>query len=464
MNSRVIPSILVCSSLFISSAKAVPRKVLAENFTATWCTPYCPQVAEGMILLLEEFPDSFIGMQVHGADAYSTPWGDSRYSFYNLTGFPGVWIDGSISLLGSLGTPEANYAQLRGLYMERQNVTTDVKLEICGSALNTDSYAIDVLVEIEASGESKPMQIYCAQVIHNYPSTESYNYACFMQETMQEVVVDAGTSQSLSFQFTLNSTSLTRVEDVSFVIWAQSVNGTSPSEVYQAERHAYIQDDSVIDLYVVGPFGHFATINEAVNACGTGDTILVTPGTYLENIDLSGRQITIESTNGPEVTVLDGNAQGTVVRIGCIPNASTILRGFTIQNGFASNGGGIYTDGSPTINNCVVRSNTAKLGGGLFHLQNGTAGPHVSSTRFCENTYTDISGNWINGGENTFSTNCDAQCIAEINTDGIVNVVDLLAVVCSWGVCVNCLEDLNESGVVDVTDLLFVIDAWGSCS
>ena len=34
---------------------AAPRKVILENFTATWCG-YCPDVANGIILLMDEFP------------------------------------------------------------------------------------------------------------------------------------------------------------------------------------------------------------------------------------------------------------------------------------------------------------------------------------------------------------------------------------------------------------------------
>ncbi|MBT5136436.1 MAG: thioredoxin family protein, partial [Phycisphaerae bacterium] len=50
---------------------AAPRKVICENFTATWCG-YCPDVANGIIMLLDEFPDNFYSMQVHGSDSYST--------------------------------------------------------------------------------------------------------------------------------------------------------------------------------------------------------------------------------------------------------------------------------------------------------------------------------------------------------------------------------------------------------
>jgi len=49
------------------------------------------------------------------------------------------------------------------------------------------------------------------------------------------------------------------------------------------------------------------------------------------------------------------------------------------------------------------------------------------------------------------------------NPDGVVNVVDLLALLASWGLCEDCPVDINGDGVVNVTDLLELLAAWGDC-
>ncbi len=49
----------------------------------------------------------------------------------------------------------------------------------------------------------------------------------------------------------------------------------------------------------------------------------------------------------------------------------------------------------------------------------------------------------------------------DINGDGVVDVLDLLAVLSAWGDCPGCEEDVNGDGVVDVLDLLAVLGAWG---
>ena len=52
--------------------------------------------------------------------------------------------------------------------------------------------------------------------------------------------------------------------------------------------------------------------------------------------------------------------------------------------------------------------------------------------------------------------------VGDITLDGIVDVLDLLAVIAAWG-NPGGPEDINTDGMVDVLDLLAVIAAWGPC-
>jgi hypothetical protein len=59
-----------------------------------------------------------------------------------------------------------------------------------------------------------------------------------------------------------------------------------------------------------------------------------------------------------------------------------------------------------------------------------------------------------------------AECPADMNDDGEVDVLDLLILLDAWGACPRfeeCPADLNGDGTVDVLDLLQLLDAWGSC-
>ena len=112
------------------------------------------------------------------------------------------------------------------------------------------------------------------------------------------------------------------------------------------------------------------TIQAGINAANNGDTVLVSPGTYKENINFLGRAITVESSNGASVTIIDAEQTGTVVTFSNGETSASILQGFTIENGDATSvigeGGGISVEGSsPTIKNNEIRNNKACQGNGI---------------------------------------------------------------------------------------------------
>lgn len=114
----------------------------------------------------------------------------------------------------------------------------------------------------------------------------------------------------------------------------------------------------------------YSTIQGAIEEADFGDTIIVRPGTYVENVDFSGKSVTLISEQGPDVTFIDGNQAGSVVtfKSGELPYSR--LEGFTIQNGNYLYGAGIFcTDNSdPVITNNVIKNNTVQYnydGGGI---------------------------------------------------------------------------------------------------
>jgi len=105
--------------------------------------------------------------------------------------------------------------------------------------------------------------------------------------------------------------------------------------------------------------GDFTTIQGCIDDVSVvnGDTCLVGPATYVENIDYSGKGITVASSNSPENTIIDGGVLGPVVTFQNGELNSAVLEGFTVTNGYGD-GGGILVDGAaPIIRDCVVREN-----------------------------------------------------------------------------------------------------------
>ncbi|VGO16558.1 hypothetical protein PDESU_05149 [Pontiella desulfatans] len=135
----------------------------------------------------------------------------------------------------------------------------------------------------------------------------------------------------------------------------------------------------------------FHSIQDAVNAAATGDTVLVTNGVY-QPITVS-KNITLSSINGPDVTLVDGSNTS---RCAYVSGLATI-NGFSFVNGFANEGGGVLCDHGGTLENCVISGNSATTkGGGVMCNVGGT----LSNCTISGNsvTATSIGTDWGGGG------------------------------------------------------------------
>lgn len=140
----------------------------------------------------------------------------------------------------------------------------------------------------------------------------------------------------------------------------------------------------------------FSTIQAAINAANDGDTVLVDPGTYFENIDFQGKLITVESAQGPSVTTIDGGRVAPVVNFSHSETTAAVLQGFTIRNGNATAsyqyvGGGVHMVGaSPTVIGNVITSNVMCAGGGGISIQGGS--PLIEDNTISGNSILGCSG------------------------------------------------------------------------
>ncbi|MBT4359519.1 MAG: T9SS type A sorting domain-containing protein, partial [Candidatus Marinimicrobia bacterium] len=112
----------------------------------------------------------------------------------------------------------------------------------------------------------------------------------------------------------------------------------------------------------------FASIQAGINFASSSDSVLVGPGTYYDNLDFRGRAITVRGSEGSQNTIVDGNGLASVVQFENSEINTSKLIGFTITNGNAHTGGGIYIRfASPILEDLRVTNNVAGYqGGGIY--------------------------------------------------------------------------------------------------
>jgi hypothetical protein len=201
----------------------------------------------------------------------------------------------------------------------------------------------------------------------------------------------------------------------------------------------------------VSPYSDWSTsatnIQVAINAATAGDTIWVTNGTYntggivvkggtLTNRVALTKAVTVQSVNGPDVTIIEGyQVPGTTngpsaLRCTWLTNGAT-LSGFQLTKGATTtgdaHGGGAYCwSSSATLSNCVIQGNSAvTFGGGVYQgtvlrcLLSNNAAPQLGGAA---NGAT-VVGSKIIGNTGSGAASCTLRnCLIQSNTpNGSVN-------------------------------------------
>jgi hypothetical protein len=162
----------------------------------------------------------------------------------------------------------------------------------------------------------------------------------------------------------------------------------------------------IIKKWMVNP-GEF--IQHYIDLANPGDTITIAPGIFNENLVIDRSLTLIGAASSESGTVVDGNGLGSVIRIA--PDLNVFLSNMLIRNGMGTLdqsgsyvlGGGIFNEGSLTVDHCTItdngytRGNWASgpmtHGGGIYSSGDLTG---ISST---------ISGNEANAGAGIYLDN-----------------------------------------------------------
>ena len=150
----------------------------------------------------------------------------------------------------------------------------------------------------------------------------------------------------------------------------------------------------------------YSTIQGGIDGASNGDTVLVADGTYTENINFNGKNIvvgslylTTQDTSYIAQTVIDGDSSGSVVIFMNGESQSSVLSGFTLTNGYAYEGGGVYIyNSSPLLSHLYIENNSAEENGGGMSIY--SSNPTLTHVTISGNT---AEGN--GGGMRLYSSN-----------------------------------------------------------
>jgi len=175
--------------------------------------------------------------------------------------------------------------------------------------------------------------------------------------------------------------------------------------------------------------GNFTTIQEGIDASVDNDTVLVYPGTYIENVVIEEKNIILGSlyliTQADSLiyqTIIDGNQNGSCIRIESVDTVTVC--GFTIMNGSGIEysgylyGGGLFIfESECIITDCVIEENFTERGGGLCSWNSHI---FLSNLTIREN-YSKYFGGGIQlvGNNSTVQFDQENRCSIYLNYSGV---------------------------------------------
>jgi predicted outer membrane repeat protein len=160
---------------------------------------------------------------------------------------------------------------------------------------------------------------------------------------------------------------------------------------------------------------------------------MVRAGTYVENLDYLGKNLTVRSESGAETTIVDGST-GPIGNASCVvfqsgEGTGAVLQGLTLKGGRGSTyvttivGGGIYiTDGAhPTVRECVISENVAGNGAGVFIAQGGIT---CRTTRFSRNRADTYGGALSALNAQIDIADCQVEANVAVTADGAISLAN----------------------------------------
>ncbi len=233
---------IVTAGAFIGSAAAAERVCVLEDFMGVNCF-FCQYSAPAVDQLVDENPDRLAVLGVHAggfsAPEHRTTWGNARNTFYAITGYPTVWIDGVSRIVGA-GAVSTAYFNYNTALQARLASPTDVVIQLGAEQVLGSLYRATVRVSIEPTGQARPIRLHILQVLDNWPTSASYGFTSKNTVragmTAVDFTLNPGQTQEVTWDWSIDAFDLGRSNDIRLVVVAQQ---STTRTVYQGAKMAW---------------------------------------------------------------------------------------------------------------------------------------------------------------------------------------------------------------------------------
>lgn len=247
MKKFTISLAFVMMGLVVMS-QSVPREmVVTEVGTGTWCT-YCPGAAMGVDDLLEN--GKFVAViENHNGDSYANAYSNARNTFYGISAYPSMGMDGKQGYVGGNHTTSL-YPTYLSMYNQRIVDTSPVTLSMEVTNNGLDYTAVITITKVDAITASNIILHFVvtqSNIMQNWQGQTHLEHVTRLMvpsQTGTPVSFASGDVQVVTLNFTLSSA--IPLEDVEFVTFLQNTdsgqgNQQGTSSPYIIKKYAIFQ-------------------------------------------------------------------------------------------------------------------------------------------------------------------------------------------------------------------------------